>query len=200
MGQNKALLVGVTGGIGSGKSIVCKVFQTLGVPVYDADSKARWLMESDPNLINAIKNEFGEQSYVHNELQREYLAKIVFPNPEKLKILNALTHPAVAIDFEKWVTLNSNSPYLVKEAALFIESGSYKFLDKIILVTAPDKIKIERVLKRDKHRTEQEVKSIIERQFPDSEKRVHCDYEIVNDGSIPILQQIIDLNKEFKKL
>ncbi|MBC7390432.1 MAG: dephospho-CoA kinase [Opitutaceae bacterium] len=199
MEQNKPLLVGVTGGIGSGKSLVCKVFQTLGVPVFDADSNARLLMQTDQDLIDSIKNEFGEQSYVNNELQRDYLAKIVFSNPEKLKVLNALTHPAIASDFEKWVKSNSNSQYLVKEAALFIESGSYKLMDKIILVTAPDKVKIERVLKRDKQRTEQEVKSIIDRQLPDSEKRLHCHYEIVNDGN-PMLQQIIELDKEFKKL
>ncbi len=199
MEENRPLLVGVTGGIGSGKSIICRIFQTLGAPVYDADSKARWLMENDLKLINDIKREFGEKVYLNNVLQREYLAGVVFPNPDKLKILNSLTHPAVAVDFEKWVLERSNYPYLIKEAALFIESGTFKQLDKIILVTAPIEIRIERILKRDRHRSRKDIESLMERQLPDSEKRLFSDYEIVNDGTSLLLQKVLDLDLEFRK-
>ena len=191
------LIVGITGGIGSGKSIICQIFKSLTVPVYDADSRARWLMENDQTLINNIKNQFGEAIYQNGILQRESLAKLVFPFPEKLAVLNSLTHPAVAEDFQKWVGTHRCAPYVIKEAALFIESGTYKILDELILVTAPVEVRIKRVLERDKHRTEQDIKNIIERQTSDDEKRKFCSFEIVNDGVDPVLDKVLALDENF---
>jgi len=197
--QNKPLLIGVTGGIGSGKSTVCHVFNCLGVPVYDADSRARWLMNNNDDLILKIKSEFGEASYQNGFLDRAYLAQIVFSNPEKLTKLNSLTHPAVAIDFEDWVSKHSATPYLIKEAALLIESGAYQQLDELILVSAPAEVRIKRVLKRDPQRSEIQIKEIIEKQLPESEMAKHAKKVLNNNGLESILSQILNLHLVFSK-
>src|SRR5689334_1391221 len=137
--MNRSIRVGITGGIGSGKSLICKIFATLGVPVYDADSRARMLMTESQMLVSQIKKEFGESSYLPDgSLNRGYLSNEVFNNPAKLEILNSFVHPAVAIDSENWINANATAPYILKEAALLYESGSYKALDKIIVVVAPE--------------------------------------------------------------
>ena len=128
-------LVGITGGIGSGKSTVCKVFAQLDIPVYDADSNAKRLMSEDADLIKEIKQNFGEESYLADGLiNREYLAEKVFNDKESLEQLNALVHPRVGNDFKAWTATQTNAPYLIKEAALLIESRSYKALNKLIIV------------------------------------------------------------------
>lgn len=192
--QNRPLLIGITGGIGSGKSTVCRVFNCLGVPVYDADSRARWLMNNNDVLIQKIKSEFGEASYKDNSLDRTYLAQLVFSDPEKLKKLNSLSHPAVAIDFENWVAKHTDAPYLIKEAALLIESGAYKQLDELILVSAPTEIRIKRVLKRDPQRSESQIKEIIEKQLSETEMAKHARTILNNNGLEPILSQILNLH------
>lgn len=196
---DEPLKIGVTGGIGSGKSTVCKVFATLGVPVYDADSRAKALMNEDSLLRKGIIATFGEQSYTQGQLNREYLGKLVFPDPEKVKKLNQLVHPAVGRDFEKWVAKFSSLPYVIKEAALLIEAGSYKQLDQLILVTAPEDIRIQRVLQRDKHRTEQDVRNVIQRQLPEEEKRKYCQLVIENDGSQSILPFILAFDAHIRR-
>jgi dephospho-CoA kinase len=195
---NKPLQVGITGGIGSGKSLVCKIFQTLGAPVYDADSHAKELMTTDGILMSGIKKEFGDLSY-HGDgsLDRVYLAKNVFHDETKLQRLNALVHPRVAADYEQWVMKHDAFRYVIKEAALLFESGSYKLLDRIIVVHAPVELRINRVLKRDTHRTVEQIKAIVEKQMPDDEKLNRADDIVVNDESALLIPQVLKLHNEF---
>lgn len=199
--MRKPIQIGITGGIGSGKSLVCKIFGVLGVPAYDADSRAKNLMTTDGILIHQIKKEFGSLSYDANGvLNREFLSATVFANQDKLKQLNALVHPRVAVDYEKWVDEHVDNKYVLKEAALLFESGSYQRLDKIILVTAPKEIRIERVLTRDPHRTKEDVERIIENQLSEEEKEAKANFIIRNSESELIVPQIVDLHKRFNSM
>ena len=194
----KTLRIGITGGIGSGKSLVCKIFSCLRVPTYDADSRARKLMTEDSVLVDQIKKEFGAQSYkIDGTLNREFLSKEVFNNPTRLETLNRLVHPRVAIDGEKWMQENSTVAYTVKEAALLFESGSYQSLDKIIVVTAPERLRVQRVISRDKSRTEEDVLKIIRSQMNEDEKVSRADFLIVNDELNMLLPQVLKLHERF---
>jgi dephospho-CoA kinase len=196
--MKKALRIGVTGGIGSGKSLVCKIFQHLGAPVYDADSRAKIIMVNDAVLIQQIKDQFGDQSYLPNgTLNRDYLSKTVFNSPERLERLNQLVHPRVAADSENWFERNKGVPYVVKEAALLFEAGSYKQLDKMIVVTAPEELRIKRVLARDKSRSEDEVRKIIRNQMPEKEKMERADFIIHNDETELVIPQVLKLHERF---
>jgi len=198
--SNKPFLVGITGGIGAGKSIVCRVFNVLGIPVYDADSRAKQLMVQDTLLISQIKALFGEKAYDDaGKLDNQYIASKVFKDKEKLSQLNGFVHPAVKKDFEKWVDENKNHPYLIKEAALLIEAESYKALDKLIVVTAPKDVKIKRVLNRDTHRDLEQVEAIMQKQLSDEEKIAIADYTLMNDGVEMLLPQILALHIQFSK-
>jgi dephospho-CoA kinase len=178
--------VGVTGGIGSGKSLVCRIFSALGAPVYDSDSRAKVLMTTDGILINQIRKEFGTLSFNEDgSLNREFLSRQVFQDHGKRELLDQLVHPHVAADYKNWVNIQSFA-YVVKEAALLIETGSYKALDSTIVVTAPDELRIMRVLERDPHRTEQMVKDIINAQMPQTEKTAKADFVIINDGQVAV--------------
>ena len=180
MNRSKPLLIGITGGIGSGKSTVAKIFSILKIPIYFADDRAKWLMENNSNLIEEIKSAFGNESYFEDgKLNRKFLSTEVFGSPEKTKIINNLVHPAVKEDFEEWSSLQ-NTPYVLKEAALLFETGSYKELDKIITVTSPIKVRINRVLMRDSHRSEEQLNSIIDQQMPDEEKTAKSDFVVKN--------------------
>ena len=138
--NNKPILVGITGGIGSGKSTAAKLFEILGVPVYYADDRGKNLLVENTTLCRNVIREFGPESYFDDgSLNREFLAKTVFPNTELLEKLNTLVHPALVQDFENWVSANNQKPYLLKEAALLFETGSYKALDKTICVLASKK-------------------------------------------------------------
>jgi len=190
------LQIGITGGIGSGKSLVCLIFNLLGVPVYDADSRAKSVMTTDGILVSQIKKEFGVLSYrADGGVNREYLAEHVFSDAENLKRLNGLVHPRVGEDFERWVR-EQNAPYVLKEAALLFEAGSNAALDKIIVVSAPEELRINRVLLRDKHRTIQQVKDIIRNQLKEEEKLKLADYIIINDESKPLIPQVLKLHKK----
>lgn len=173
-------VLGVTGGIGSGKSTVCRVFQTLGIPVYDADSRARRLYTSDAVLRGSVIEAFGEETYTGSQLNRKVLANMVFPDPAALARLNALVHPRVAADFAEWKTAASG-PYVIREAAILFESGSHADCDRIVLVSAPEDVRISRVMERD-GATEAEVRQRMERQWSDARKRVSCNFELVNDN------------------
>lgn len=193
------LKVGITGGIGSGKSTVCRIFAVLGVPVYDADSRAKWLQTHDESLKNQIIHHFGKAAYAADgSLNRSYMAAQVFNQPEKLQLLNSLVHPRVAEDSAQWLARQqaASKPYAIKEAALMIEAGSYKQLDVLIVVTAPEEVRIARVLQRDPQRSPEEVAAIISKQMPESEKVKIADYVIVNDGSHMLIPQIIRLHQE----
>jgi dephospho-CoA kinase len=192
------LQIGITGGIGSGKSLICRVFGVLGVPVYDADSHAKELMTTDGILISEIKKEFGDLSYhLDGSLNRSYLSEHVFTDEEKLKSLNNLVHPRVAADYQRWVAVHGQAMYVLKEAALLFESGSYQALDKIIVVSAPESLRRERVLKRDVHRTVDQFNEIVEKQMAEAEKLKRADYIIVNDGSALIIPQVLKLHGLF---
>jgi len=195
--MNKPFLVGITGGIGSGKSVICKVFIQLGVPVYDADSNAKRLMSVDADLIGEIKQQFGDESYQANgQLNREFLAAKVFNNEKALKQLNGLVHPRIGIDFKRWTALFPDALYLIKEAALLIESGSYKALDKLIVVKASRDIRIKRVLLRDAFRSKAEIELIMDKQLSDSEYVNHADFTINNNEENLILPSIIKLHEK----
>ncbi|MFB2118936.1 dephospho-CoA kinase [Parapedobacter sp. 2B3] len=189
--------VGVTGGIGSGKSIVCRIFQTLGIPVFDADSEAKRLMATDAGLVAAIRAEFGDGAY-HNDgtVNRGYLADQVFNDAPRLQILNGLVHPVAIRAGEEWAD-SQDAPYTIKEAALLFESGSFKLNDYTVLVTAPEAIRLARVVKRDGISPEQ-VRARMQRQWPDEEKARRADFTIVNDGVQAILPQVLELDRLFR--
>jgi dephospho-CoA kinase len=196
MSNSRALLVGITGGIGSGKSTVCKLFSLLGVPIYTADERAKWLMNHDSQVKEKISASFGLESYTPNgELNRGYLAGIVFSNPEKIAALNALVHPAVAKDFAEWVG-QQTAPYLLKEAALLFETGAAKELDYVINVSSPLRVRMARVLLRDPQRTEEQVNQIIDQQLPDEEKNKLADFSIKNTDNKLLLPQVIALHEQ----
>jgi dephospho-CoA kinase len=187
--------IGITGGIGTGKSIVSRIFSALGIPVYDADTRAKWLMNNDPELRKEIISKFGPLSYQENgALDRKYLAS-VFADENQLKVLNNLVHPAVGRDFETWSGQQS-AAYILKEAALLYEAGSWKGLDKIIVVSAPLDLRIERVLKRDPFRSREQVLHIISKQLPDQEKTARADFVINNDGSQLLIPQVLKIHNQ----
>jgi len=196
MNSNRPLTVGITGGIGAGKSIICEVFKSLGIKVYSADERAKELMEQDPALIKEIKNNLGTKSYINGELNRQYISKLAFEDKAKLELLNSTVHPHVLRDFSNWVDLNRNDKYLIKEAALLFETGSYKDLDSTVVVYCPLELRINRILLRDIHRTKESVLKIIDSQMSDTKKKRLADLIIVNDDTQLILPQILKVHND----
>jgi dephospho-CoA kinase len=197
----RSLQVGITGGIGSGKSLVCHIFKCFGVPVYDADSKAKSLMTSDPSLVNQIKAEFGEKAYQNDgTLDRAFISKTTFDNPERLAVLNRLVHPRVAGDYQTWLSNHQDSKYVLREAALLYEVGAERSIDRMIVVSAPEELRINRVLARDKHRTRQDVQSIIKNQWPEEDKVKRADHIIYNDDEHMVIPQVLQLHELFVNL
>lgn len=192
------LQIGITGGIGSGKSTVCRIFRALGVPVYDADSRAKVVMTSDVILIESIKKEFGSLSFREDgTLNTAYLAERVFGDEKRLEILNSLVHPVVARDYESWLRTHKDKPYVVKEAALLFESGSYRKLDCTGVVTAPESVRLKRVLQRDPFRTEKQVRDIMARQLSEDKAKELAGFVIVNDDIQPVLPQVLLLHRHW---
>ncbi len=192
------LQIGITGGIGSGKSLVARIFNCLGVPVYDADSHAKELMTTDGILISNIKKEFGELSFnTDGSLNRKYLGSTVFNDAEKLKKLNSLIHPRVARDYEQWVENRRGVPYVMKEAAILFETNSNTGLNKAIVVSAPETLRIQRVLQRDTHRTEEDIRAIMGKQMPEDEKLKRGDFIIRNDEKVLLIPQVLGLHTRF---
>ncbi len=187
------LKVGVTGGIGAGKSVVCRVFQTLGIPVFNADDTAKRLMETDAALVTSIRSLFGDNVYIDGRLDRKKLAAIVFDQPALLQQLNALVHPATIAYGNTWMQ-EQTSPYVIKEAAIFFESGSYKEMDVMIGVSAPENIRIGRAMQRE-GMTREKVLQRIASQMDDAEKMKRCDYVIINDGSTALIPQVLEVHK-----
>ena len=193
--------MGVTGGIGSGKSMVCRIFQLLGVPVYDADSRAKELMATDSILVEHIKKEFGRQSYSSDgHIDRATLAQTVFVDPVKLEKLNRMVHPRVAEDYDHWLEQHFDKPYVIKEAALIYEAGSWKGLDKVIVVSSPEALRMKRVLSRDAHRSAKDIQDIFRNQMSEEEKLKRADFVIINDESQLVIPQVLQLHEEFVKM
>lgn len=188
-------IAGITGGIGSGKTTVCKIFETLGIPIYSADNRAKFLMQNNPVLISQITDTFGEESYLDGTLNRGYLAKVVFNDPDETAKINALVHPAVAQDFSAWKT-KQQSPYVLKEAALLIESGSYKTLDYLINVSAPIDLRISRTQQRDPQRSLEEIRSIIDKQVSEERRAEVANAIINNDGSQLLIPQVLAIHEQ----
>lgn len=191
-------VVGITGGIGSGKTTVCQIFESLGVPVYYADSRAKQLMAHNTALKAKIVQAFGEKAYSNGELNRAYLAKEVFGSKEKLSVLNGLVHPAVADDFDEWLEENKQADYVLKEAAILFESGAYHNVDVTVLVIAPTDLRIERVVARD-GTTREDVLQRMNNQWTQERKAKLADHIINNDGSQLIIPQVLELHKRFSR-
>lgn len=189
------LKVGLTGGIGSGKSTVAKIFEVLSIPVYYADDAAKKIMNTNEELKALLIKNFGEQTYQNGLLNRSYLASVVFADKEKLELLNSLTHPATIRDADKWIE-KQTSPYIIKEAALLFESGSNKHLDHVIGVFAPQEIRIKRTMIRD-NITREEVLLRMSRQMDEESKMKLCDSIITNDEQTLLIPQVLQLHDKF---
>ena len=174
--------VGLTGGIGSGKSTVSKILISKGFSVYNSDNRAKWLMNNNDNLKSNIISIFGNKAYLKGSLNRKYLSAKVFNDSLKLKALNNLVHPLVAIDFKNWLLHQKSKDFVFKEAAILLESGAYKEMDKIIVVSCPENIRLERVLKRDGNSPELVIKRM-QNQISETEKINHADFVVKNNGS-----------------
>ncbi|MBS4065124.1 MAG: dephospho-CoA kinase [Chitinophagaceae bacterium] len=192
------LKVGLTGGIGSGKSTVAKVFEVLGVPVYYADDAAKRLMNEDEQLKQQLIHHFGEATYSNGVLNRAHLSSLVFQNKEQLELLNSLVHPATIADATQWFSRQS-TPYVIKEAALLFESGTAEGLDKVIGVWAPETIRIKRVMDRDKV-TAEEVKRRMNNQIDETIKMRLCDFIIQNNEQQLITTQVLELHGQLTQL
>jgi dephospho-CoA kinase len=193
------LKVGITGGIGSGKSIVSRVFKSMNIPVYDSDSSAKLLMECDPEIRRKLTGLFGDDLYKEFSLDTAKLAAIIFNDPEKLEQVNHIVHPHVIENFRDWCDLQTGTPYILQEAAIIFESGADKYLDKIITVTAPLELRIERVMKRNRTGRE-EIMKIVNRQMNEKERTKRSDYIIVNDETTLIIPQVLAIHKELVKI
>lgn len=190
--------VGITGGIGSGKSLVAELFHVLGVPVLHADDTAKYLMEHDDELKASIIRHFGEKAYENGRLNRPFLASAVFGKPERLELLNSLVHPATIAWSERWAAAQT-SPYTLKEAAIFFESGSYREMDRMIGVYAPEAMRLQRAMQRD-GATEAAIRERMARQMNEDEKMSRCDFIIRNDGTQSVIAQVLRLHAELTAL
>lgn len=195
------LKVGITGGIGSGKSLIRKIFAIEGHPVYDADYAGKWLLNNDETVKLFVRKAFGDSIYnSEGKLDRKHMASIVFADKEKLKNLTDIVHPAVALHSMDWFKkIKGNAKFAIKEAAVLFESGSYKALDKIITVTAPLDLRIKRVMKRD-NTNKEEVLKRAEKQMSDEEKIALSDYVIENFGRNKLLPQVLDIKKKLENV
>ncbi len=197
------LQIGVTGGIGAGKSVVCRVFRALGIPVYEADERAKWLIEHDPILKTDVVRVLGPNAYerhhepTYGRYNRAWVAAQVFADPDLLVRLNAVVHPRVLSDTANWVGQHADKPYVVKEAALMRAAGDGNTLDKIIVVRAPLDLRVARIQARDPHRSEAEIRNIISRQVDDDARLAIADYVIDNDERQLLLPQVVSLHKAF---
>ena len=191
---NLVRTVGLTGGIGAGKSVVSYIFELLGVPVYISDIAAKRLMVENDEVKDQIKEVFGNKSYsAEGVLNRGHLSRQIFQNEEKLKQINSIVHPAVRNDFVHWCMEQKDETYIIQESALIFEIGLDKFYDKVILVTAPDEVRIKRVMSRD-NVDRQQVLDRMANQMNQDEKIKKADLIIENDGTQSIIQQAVEMH------
>ena len=191
------ITVGITGGIGSGKSTVCEIFRVLGITVFEADKVARNLMNENSVIRQNLVEWFGNEIYSENQLNRKLLAELIFNNNSLLNKVNSLVHPIVREEFVKWKN-SQNTVYSVYEAAILFESGFYKLMDYTVLITAPQQIRINRVMARD-NLSQDQVLARINNQWTDDEKRKLATTVIINDNKNLIIPQIIEIDKKLKR-
>jgi|SRR5690606_14812426 len=192
------LKVGITGGIGSGKSWVARMFRILGIPVFNADDAAKYLMQSDARLKQDLMEAFGEDVYRNDRLDRSFLSSVVFNDTSKLAQLNALVHPAVRQYGREWFSIQQ-SAYAIKEAALFFESNSALEMNKMIGVAAPFEMRLQRAMQRDGV-SEEEIRNRMNNQMDEAEKMKRCDFIIYNDESQSVIQQVLHLHDHLWQL
>ncbi len=192
------LKIGVTGGIGSGKSTVCRLFAARGIAVYDTDAAAKRLMAEDAALRRAIEARFGEESYQEGALNRQWLARQVFGDEAALQALNRLVHPAVIADFERWAT-EQQSVYVVVESAILYEAGLDRAVDKVVAVLAPERLRIERAMQRD-GATEEQIRSRMAAQLSDEELHRRADVALVNIFEEDLEAAVQELDSRFRAL
>ena len=197
------LKIGITGGMGSGKTTVCKIFEQLDIPVYYADKEAKNILWRDKNVRKKVKTLLGDGAYFRNgRPDRSYIAQKIFNNKTWLEGMNSIIHPAVREDAALWHQKYENSsqppPFTLQEAALLVESGSYRLFDKLIVVTCPEEIRIKRIMKRDRT-PEAEVRKKLSHQWPESSKVAVADYVIINDGLHLLLPQVLDIYHKIKQ-
>jgi dephospho-CoA kinase len=195
-------IIGLTGGIGSGKTTVCKIFESLGIPVYYADQEAKKIMTSNRQVKSQVKSLLGEEAYHPNgKPNRKYIGDKVFNDKDLLARISAIVHPAVRLEAGRWAESfksENGVPYVIQEAALLVENGSYKTMDVLIVVTCPEETRIKRVMMRDRLTYDDVVKKV-KSQLPEKEKVRVADYVIINDGKKMLIPQIIDIHKKLMK-
>ncbi len=192
------MLIGITGGIGSGKSTVCQLFRALGAPVYEADDRAKWLTNHDPILRADIIRLLGPEAYTEaGQYNRPWVATQVFADPDLLHQLNALIHPRVWADSAAWVQTNAAKPYLIYEAALMRAARNGNVLDTVVVVYAPENLRIIRVRERDPHRSQADIRKIIQNQISDDERAQIADFVVKNDESELLIPQVLALHERF---
>lgn len=193
------MIVGLTGGIGSGKTTIAKMFHELGVSIYIADIEAKKLMHTSDTIKKELIAAFGEKSYVNGELNRSYISNIVFNQPEKLQKINAIVHPRVGQHFKEWYKAHRNENYIIKEVAILFENDSYKQCDKIITVVAPIEERFRRILLRDAT-TRDAIQERMNNQWSDEKKIALSDYVIYNDDLLKAREQVIKIHQEISLL
>lgn len=194
-----ALIIGVTGGIGSGKSTVCAIFKMLRVPVFEADKVAKQLLDSHPKVKEGLIHQFGANIYTENgKVDRKKLAEIIFNDELQLKKMNQLVHPVVREEFEKWVQENREQPYVIHEAAILFESGFYKMMDYTILISAPREKRIKWVMERDGV-SRQQVEERMKNQLPEQEKQKLASIVLMNDNHNLLIPKIVEIDKNIRE-
>jgi dephospho-CoA kinase len=196
--QITLLKIGLTGGIGSGKTTVAAIFEVLNIPVYYADVASKRLMVENEELKSLIAKHFGEEAYINDDLNRKSLSEQVFTDSKKLRLLNSLVHPVTIKDAADWMEMQT-APYMLKEAALIFESGSNKYLDFVIGVDSPRELRIQRAVDRDKVSVK-DVEDRMSRQMDEDEKMRLCDFVIVNDEKQMLIPQVVSLHEKFLKI
>nr|WP_295934776.1 dephospho-CoA kinase [uncultured Dyadobacter sp.] len=192
-------LIGVTGGIGSGKSMVCRLFECLDIPVYYADSRAKWLTNHDDEIRGRVVELLGPEAYDRKgHYDTVFVSSKVFKNEALLKELNAIIHPVVLRDTKEWVKQYAGLPYVVKEAAIMARAGGANAVDAVVVVQAPAEVRVKRILQRDQ-RTEQEIRAIIARQVSDADRLAIADYVVDNDDQSALIPQVLELDRIFRQ-
>jgi dephospho-CoA kinase len=189
-------VVGITGGIGSGKSFIANIFNHLGIAVYDADGAAKYLMVTDTKIINAIKNRFGNMAYLDNgQLNSVFISEQIFSDKTARSFINACVHPAVHLHFDRWKSEQS-SAYVMKESAILFESKAYQYVNSSLCVSAPVDIRTKRIIKRNNF-SEEKIKDIMSSQLQENDRNSRCNHIIINDELTPLLPQVLKLHEIF---